>query len=119
MRGLDKSALWGGRQGAGRGQQPQATQAGTPRHLDTQSQILGDRDTQIEKHSHTGTDTLLHQDTQAYLDTQTWTHSQVRPRIKKTHTSSDTDLGMWTHRQRKIQLMNLDTHTWNQRHTCT
>lgn len=63
----------------------------TQTHLDIQSQILGDRDTQIEKHSHTGTDTLLHQDTQAYLDTQIWTHSQVRPRIKKTHTSSDTD----------------------------
>ena len=42
-------------------------------------------------HTHTDTDTLLHQDTQTYLDTQTWTHSQVRPGIKKTHTSSDTD----------------------------
>lgn len=43
------------------------------------------------RNTHTDTDTLLHQDTQAYLDTQTWTHSQVRPGIKKTHTSSDTD----------------------------
>ena len=44
-----------------------------------------------ETHSHTGADTLLHQDTRAYLHTQTWTHSQVRPRIKKTHTPSDAD----------------------------
>ena len=101
---------------AGLGQQPQATQARALRHTWIHRVRSWVTETPGYRNTHTDTDTLLHQDTQAYLDTQTWTHSQVRPGMKKTHTSSDTD--SWrpkdvdTQTDRQIQQMNLDTHSW-------
>lgn len=52
-RGLGKGALWGGRHERRAGTTATGnTSQDTQTHLDTQSQILGDRDTWIQKHTH-------------------------------------------------------------------
>ena len=68
-RGLGKGALWGSRHERRAGTTAAGnTSQGTQTHLDTQSQILGDRDTWIQKHTHRYTVASRHTGIPGYTD---------------------------------------------------